>query len=231
MKTFVDLKGTNSVKALFFGSIGTIVETSRLQYDAFHIAFAQHGLDWHWTLPTYRDMLKISGGVNRISAFADKLNQQVDAKAIHATKTLLFLEKLQSDNVKPLPYVSVGLKAAQEHGMKTGFVSTTEKATVQIITQKLINEGNPDFDIVTHRGLGLPEKPKPDAYIHAFEALGIKAQSAIVIEDNVDGIAAAKSAGAHVVGVPGTMTQQQDLKTADTTVGSGSDVKWIKLFA
>lgn len=231
MKTFVDLKGTNSVKALFFGSIGTIVETSRLQYDAFHIAFAQHGLDWHWTLPTYRDMLKISGGVNRISAFADKRNQQVDAKAIHATKTLLFLEKLQSDNVKPLPYVSVGLKAAQEHGMKTGFVSTTEKATVQIITQKLVTEGNPDFDIVTHRGLGLPEKPKPDAYIHAFEALGIKAQSAIVIEDNVDGIAAAKSAGAHVVGVPGTMTQQQDLKTADTTVGSGLDVQWIKLFA
>ena len=219
------------MKALFFGSIGTIVETSRLQYDAFHIAFAQHGLDWPWTLPTYRDMLKISGGVNRISAFADKRNQQVDAKAIHATKTLLFLEKLQSDNVKPLPYVSVGLKAAQEHGMKTGFVSTTEKAAVQIITQKLVIEGNPDFDIVTHRGLGLPEKPKPDAYIHAFEALGIKAQSAIVVEDNVDGIAAAKSAGAHVVGVPGTMTQQQDLKTADTTVGSGSDVQWIKLFA
>ncbi len=219
------------MKALFFGSIGTIVETSRLQYDAFHIAFAQHGLDWHWTLPTYRDMLKISGGVNRISAFADKRNQQVDAKAIHATKTLLFLEKLQSDNVKPLPYVSVGLKAAHELGMKTGFVSTTEKATVQIITQKLVTEGNPDFDIVTHRGLGLPEKPKPDAYIHAFEALGIKAQSAIVIEDNVDGIAAAKSAGAHVVGVPGAMTQQQDLKTADTTVGSGSDVQWIKLFA
>ena len=227
----VDLKGTYSVKALFFGSIGTIVETSRLQYDAFHVAFAQHGLDWHWDLPTYRDMLKISGGANRIRAFADKRNQQVDAKAVHATKTLLFLEKLQSDNVKPLSYVSVGLKAAQEHGMKTGFVSTTEKATVKIIAQKLVSEGNPDFDIVTHRGLGLPEKPKPDAYIHAFEALGIKAQSAVVIEDNIDGVTAAKTAGARVVGVPGAMANQQDLKTADTTVGSGSDVQWVKLFA
>ena len=84
---------------------------------------------------------------------------------------------------------------------------------------------------MTHRGLGLPEKPKPDAYIHAFEALGIRAQSAIVIEDNVEGIAAAKTAGAHVVGVPGTMTQQKDLRAADTTVGSGSDVQWIRLFA
>ena len=123
------------MKALFFGSIGTIVETSQLQYDAFHVAFAQHGLDWHWDLPTYRDMLKISGGANRISAFADKRNERVDAAAIHATKTSWFIEKLQSDSVKPLSYVSFGLKAAQEYGMKTGFVSTTEKATVQIIAQ------------------------------------------------------------------------------------------------
>ena len=36
------------MQALFFGSIGTIVETSQLQYDAFHVAFAQHGLEWHW---------------------------------------------------------------------------------------------------------------------------------------------------------------------------------------
>ena len=62
------------MKALFFGSIGTVVETSWLQYDAFHVAFARHGLDWHWDLPTYRKMLKISGGANRISAFADKRN-------------------------------------------------------------------------------------------------------------------------------------------------------------
>ena len=115
--------------------------------------------------------------------------------------------------------------------MKTGFVSTTEKATVQIIAQKLISEGHLAFDILTHRGLGLPEKPKPDSYTHAFEALGIEAQNAIVIENNVDGVMAAKTAGARVIGVPGTMTQQEDLRAADITFGSGSDVPWIKLFA
>ncbi|MEL6243010.1 MAG: HAD-IA family hydrolase [Pseudomonadota bacterium] len=219
------------MKALFFGSIGTIVETSRLQYDAFHAAFAQHDLDWHWDLPTYQEMLKISGGAKRISAFADKRNERVDAAAIHATKTTWFLEKLQSDGIKPLSYVGVGLKAAQEHGMKAGFVSTTEKATVQIIAKKLTAEGHPDFDVVTHRGLGFAEKPQPDAYIHAFESLGIEAQNAIVIEDNVDGVAAAKTAGAHVVGVPGAFALQTDLTAADTTVASGSDIDWARLLA
>ena len=115
--------------------------------------------------------------------------------------------------------------------MKTGFVSTTEKATVQIIAQKLVAEGHPDFDIMTHRGLELPEKPEPDAYFHAFEALGIEPQNAIVIEDNVDGVAAAKTAGARVVGVPGAMAQQTDLRAADTTFGSGSFIQWVRLFA
>ena len=217
------------MKALFFGSIGTIVETSRLQYDAFHAAFAQHHLDWHWDLPTYQEMLKISGGAKRISTFADKRNEQVDATAVHATKTSWFLEKLQSDDIKPLSYVGVGLKAAQEHGIKTGFVSTTEKATVRIIALKLVAVGHPDFDIMTHGGLGLPGKPEPDAYIHAFETLGIEAQNAIVIEDNVDGVAAAKTTGARVVGVPGAFAQQTDLRAADTTVASGSDIDWARL--
>lgn len=72
----ISLKGASFVKALVFGSIGTIVETSRLQHDAFHAAFAQHDLDWHWDLPTYQEMLKISGGAKRISAFADKHNSK-----------------------------------------------------------------------------------------------------------------------------------------------------------
>ena len=114
--------------------------------------------------------------------------------------------------------------------MKTGFVSTTEKTTVQIIAQKLVAEGHSGFDIMTHRGLGLPEKPEPDAYIHAFKVLGIEPQNAIVIEDNVDGVAAAKTAGARVVGVPGAFAKQTDLRASDTTFGSGSDIHWVSLF-
>tara|TARA_B110000503_G_scaffold47893_1_gene77939 strand:+ start:1294 stop:1407 length:114 start_codon:yes stop_codon:yes gene_type:complete len=35
-----------TVKAVFFGSIGTLVETSDLQRRAFNQAFAEAGLDW-----------------------------------------------------------------------------------------------------------------------------------------------------------------------------------------
>jgi len=83
--------------------------------------------------------------------------------------------------------------------------------------------------VVTHRGLGLLEKPVPDACIYAFEASGIKAQNATVIEDNVDGVAAAKTAGAHMDGVPVVFSQRTDLRAADAPFGYWSDINSVSL--
>jgi phosphoglycolate phosphatase-like HAD superfamily hydrolase len=55
-----------TVKAILFGSIGTLVETSDFQRRAFNQAFAQAGLDWNWDTETYVRLLKKSGGQQRI---------------------------------------------------------------------------------------------------------------------------------------------------------------------
>ena len=36
------------MKAILFGSIGTLIETSDLQREAFNQAFKEAGLDWYW---------------------------------------------------------------------------------------------------------------------------------------------------------------------------------------
>ena len=36
------------MKALLFGSIGTLIETSNIQRESFNQAFKEIGLDWHW---------------------------------------------------------------------------------------------------------------------------------------------------------------------------------------
>ena len=40
------------MKALFFGSIGTIVETSEIQRQSFNLAFKEAGLNWYWNIAT-----------------------------------------------------------------------------------------------------------------------------------------------------------------------------------
>ncbi|MEM1317255.1 MAG: haloacid dehalogenase, partial [Pseudomonadota bacterium] len=61
-----------TISAILFGSIGTLVETSEHQRHAFNRAFRDSGLDWNWDQPTYRDLLAVSGGQNRIRLYAER---------------------------------------------------------------------------------------------------------------------------------------------------------------
>ena len=36
------------MKAILFGSIGTLIETSDIQRESFNEAFKEAGLDWYW---------------------------------------------------------------------------------------------------------------------------------------------------------------------------------------
>ena len=68
------------MKAILFGSIGTLIETSNIQRESFNQAFKEIGLDWYWDQESYKQLLKKSGGTKRIEDFAEKKNANVDAK-------------------------------------------------------------------------------------------------------------------------------------------------------
>ena len=60
------------LKAILFGSIGTLIETSEIQRRAFNQAFSEAKLGWDWDVEIYREMLAKSGGLLRIQDFAKK---------------------------------------------------------------------------------------------------------------------------------------------------------------
>ena len=62
------------LKAILFGSIGTLVETSDIQRESFNSAFELTGLNWNWDEDEYSKLLKKSGGANRIKEYGDKQN-------------------------------------------------------------------------------------------------------------------------------------------------------------
>jgi hypothetical protein len=85
------------MSAIFFGSIGTIADTSELQRQAFNQAFALHNLDWNWSREEYRALLEQSGGAQRIEDYARSRGQLVDAKAVHRSKSEIFQAPLRRD--------------------------------------------------------------------------------------------------------------------------------------
>ncbi|MEM6711437.1 MAG: HAD-IA family hydrolase [Pseudomonadota bacterium] len=198
------------MKALLFGSIGSIVETSELQRLAFNEAFHQHGLNWDWDRPFYASMLGASGGAARIAQYSILQQEKVDAKAIHATKTAIFQETLRTTPPSARPGVLDTIKFAKWLGLTLGFISTTAHATIETILENVEGLSPDTFDIVTSADIGLLPKPSPEIYTHTLFKLGLSPKEALAIEDNEAGLWSAKSAGIPTVSFFGALTSEQD---------------------
>lgn len=205
------------MQAVLLGSIGSVVETSELQREAFNIVFARHGLNWHWDLATYRALLGTPGGKTRISTYARQSGDIVDAAAIHADKTEVFADLLRTKSPLPRPGVVESLKAARDLGMKTALVSTTDRRTIDIALKCGTGELEGLFDYVTSADDGFKQKPAADAYQSVAARLGIEPSNAVAIEDNEGGLRAAASANMRVIAFPGANTWDHDVSLADWT--------------
>ena len=91
------------LKAVFFGAIGTIAETSDLQRQSFNAAFAEAGLDWHWSPTLYQSLLKTNGGQERLREFRDgdpARHSVSDAtvESLHSAKTRHYVQLLQASD-------------------------------------------------------------------------------------------------------------------------------------
>jgi beta-phosphoglucomutase-like phosphatase (HAD superfamily) len=116
---------------ILFGSIGTLVETSDLQREAFNEAFAEAGLDWHWDAQTYRRLLQKPGGQARIERFAAERGETVDASALHRRKTVLFDTEIKEGSLDLREGVAEVVSFTRDAGTKLGFVTTTSRENVE----------------------------------------------------------------------------------------------------
>lgn len=208
------------MKALFLGSIGTLSDTSELQREAFNAAFREHGLDWHWDCDAYRDMLRVAGGRQRIAAQAEAEGIAVDATAVHATKSRIFQNMLDDGRAEARPGIHELLENAREQGLLLGFVTTTAKENVTALLGGL--GISPDrFDLIVSRDDVTNPKPDPECYTHAAMALGCEAKACIAIEDNTDGVRAARAAGMAVYAWPNENTADHDF---DGATMAGRDI-------
>jgi HAD superfamily hydrolase (TIGR01509 family) len=202
------------MKAIFFGSIGTIAETSHLQLQAFNAAFEFHKLDWHWSHEAYEKMLKLAGGEKRIETYALLHNQIVDAKKIHDTKSQIFQTLMPDAKIDPRHGVRDIISFAQNERLKLGFVTTMSRKNVdQILAATQII---PDtFDVVISADQVAQPKPSAAAYNLALKKLGLLPHDVIAVEDNRDGYRSAKSADIKCFVNPGAFHDRSVFDAAD----------------
>lgn len=170
-------------KALLFGSIGVITETSELQRRAYNESLKLNNIDYIWNVGTYCKLLQEPGGKKRLSSFGGKTLSDKQVVKIHNDKQEIF-ESLVKDGIEPRPGCLLTLKKCKDLGIKVGFITTTTLKTINIIKEGLANFLDfKDFDLITSNQSVAHGKPNPEVYKYALKELGISTHEAVAVED------------------------------------------------
>lgn len=191
------------MKAILFGSIGTLVETSELQRRSFNLAFEEVGLDWYWNTATYCKLITEPGGFKRIKNYAENNLSDSEIKKIHALKEDFFA-RLVPETLYLRPTVKEVLENARTMGLKLGFITTTSQKNVDLIKvgiKKQLDFGIFDL-ITTNKDVSKP-KPDPEIYKLALKRLELETKEVVVIEDTPVNHQCVTTAGLKCVLFPG----------------------------
>ncbi len=95
----------------------------------------------------------------------------------------------------------------KENGIKTALVTASPKEMFLYVDKKL--KFSNIFEEIVIGDMVAKNKPHPDPYLLAFDKLSVLPQNSVVIEDSVHGINSGLSAGAFVVGIRGSVPEDE----------------------
>lgn len=197
------------LKALLWDVDGTLAETERDGHRvAFNLAFEAFDLPWRWDEAKYGDLLRITGGSERLRhdmqgrPEAPVLPGEAEtlAHAIHVMKNKIYEELVWSSRLPLRAGVRELMQECRDSGVRMGIATTTSRSNVAALMRVHFGDRWADgFAAIVcgedvHR-----KKPDPEVYVQMLHALQIGPLDAAAIEDSPGGVAAARAADIPVI--------------------------------
>lgn len=114
-------------------------------------------------------------------------------------------------------------------GMALAVCSTSNERAVNLLVQKLLGpERKAKFAAILAGDVVSEKKPAPEIYNLAKERLGRQPAECVVVEDNRNGLLAARAAGMHCIITTNSYTKNEDFAEADAVfpeLGDPPDVR------
>ena len=198
------------MQALIFDFDGTILDTESSEFQAWQEVYRQCGLELsldYWLPFIGNNSIPFDPADNLEKLLGKPLDKKGLERWVEARKQTL------NQSLQPLPGVLDYLEAAQAMGLKLGVASSSRRAWVEGHLERLGLLGH--FQVIRTKEDVALTKPDPALFLRAAEGLGVSPAQTIVLEDSLNGVRAAKSAGAFTVAIPNALTQHLDLSQAD----------------
>ena len=197
-----------SFDAVILDHDGTIVDSHAAMLRAYATWAEEFDVDLE-KLPTYlgmpsRALTKALVAEDRWSAAAIRIEE---------------LEVTDTAGVAAMPGAAETLRV-----LPAGAVAVATSCTRRLLDARMAAAGLPLPRVVVTRDQVANGKPAPDSFLLAAEQLGVEPSRALVVEDSLAGIAAARAGGFPVLGI--LSTHSPDVLRADVHVPDLSQVTW-----
>ncbi|MBU2904907.1 HAD family phosphatase [Arenibacter algicola] len=185
------------IKAVIFDMDGVLIDAKEWHYQALNKALALFGLEisrydhlvTYDGLPTKKklEMLSAENGLpKKLHAFINNMKQAYTMEIVHA-------------HCKPTFYHEFALSKLKSENYKMAVCSNSVRNTVKVMMEKSALNQYLEFFISNQDVVN--GKPDPEMYLKAMQRLGLKPKECLIVEDNENGIKAAKASGAHIMKV------------------------------
>jgi len=203
---------------------GTLADTERDGHRvAFNMAFAEAGHTREWDVPTYGELLAVTGGKERIKFDIDRGGMHEmpfeEIAGLHASKTIHYQNLIAEGRIPLRPGVRRLLEEAYAAGITLGVSTTTTPSALDaLIEHSLGKEWFDRFAVLAAGDIVPAKKPAPDIYTYAMEQLGVNPENTLALEDSENGWKSAHAAKLKCVVTVNDYTKAHDFDGADLVV-------------
>jgi len=183
------------IKAIIFDMDGVLIEAKDWHYEALNKALSLFGysinrfdhLVTYDGLPTKKklEMLSVERGLPEgLHAFINEMKQIYTLEIVYT-------------RCKPVFYHAYACSKLKAQGVRLAVASNSVRATVELMIEK--SSLLPYMEFLLSNQDVTRSKPDPEIYNVAIQRLGLQPSECLVVEDNQNGIKAARAAGANVM--------------------------------
>lgn len=207
------------IQALIFDFDGLIVDTETAVYHGWRHTYAEHGHEL--PLEIYAGCVGSDfGGFDPVTHLEEKAATTIDWNHWHGERNRVEQDYLR--DIDTLPGVRELLAAAEDAAIACAVASSSPRSWVEPWLDQL---GIRKHFKLTRclDDVGRP-KPDPELFATAAEGLGVESARALVLEDSLNGLIAATSAGSPCVVIPNAVTGHLDFTGAVHRVASMAEL-------
>jgi len=198
-----------NLEVLLFDVDGTLADTERDGHRvAFNKAFEEAGLGWYWDEALYGQLLRVTGGKERIRHYLERSRPEFSPPGdlegfiaeLHQCKTKHFKQILADGRIPLRSGVLRLIREAREAGLRLGIATTTTPENVTaLLNAGMGEEGASWFEVIAAGDIVPKKKPAPDIYIWAMQQLGVRPDQCAALEDSENGVKSAQAAAIPTV--------------------------------